>query len=52
MPKVNSFVKTPEGEGKVVFCDLLQKKVDVRFADDNSSEIKTFDLNDLKFKKD
>ena len=52
MPKVNSFVKTPEGEGKVVFCDLLQKKVDVRFVDDNSSEIKTFDLNDLKFKKD
>lgn len=52
MPKVNSFVKTPDGEGKVVYCDLLQKKVDVRFADENSSEIKTFDVNDLKFKKE
>ncbi len=52
MPKVNSFVRTPDGEGKVVYCDLLQKKVDVRFADDNSSEIKTFDLSDLKFRKE
>lgn len=52
MPKVNSFVKTPDGEGKVIYCDILQKKVDVRFADENSSEIKTYDVNDLKFKKD
>ena len=52
MPRVNSFVKTPDGEGKVVYCDLLQKKVDVRFADENSSEIKTFDVKDLKFKNE
>ena len=52
MPRVNSFVKTPDGEGKVVYCDLLQKKVDVRFADENSSEIKTFDVSDLKFKRE
>lgn len=52
MPKVNSFVKTPDGEGKVVYCDILQKKVDVRFADENSSEIKTFDVGNLKFRKE
>ncbi len=52
MPRVNTFVKTPDGEGKVIYCNLLQKKVDVRFADENSSEIKTYDVKDLKFKNE
>ncbi len=51
MPKVNSMVKTPDGEGKVVYCDLLQKKVDVKFSSETTSEIKTFAVDDLKFTK-
>lgn len=52
MPKLNSFVKTKDGEGKVVYCDLLRKTVDVRFQSENSSEIKNYQLQDVKFRKD
>lgn len=52
MPKQNSFVHTPDGEGKVIYCDLLKKKVDVRFQNENNSEIKSYDLAQLKFKKE
>lgn len=31
MPKVNSFVSTSDGQGKVVYCDLMKKIVDVKF---------------------
>ncbi len=51
MPKINSIVKTPDGEGKVVFCDLIKKKVNVKFQSENSSEIKDYELKDLKFTK-
>lgn len=51
MPRVNSSVKTPDGEGKVVYCDILQKRVDVKFESENTSEIKNFALEDLKFAK-
>ncbi len=51
MPKVGSFVKTQDGEGKVVFCDLLKKVVDVKFQNENSSEIKKYSVKDIKFKK-
>lgn len=52
MPKVNSVVKTPDGEGKVVYCDILQKRVDVKFSSETTSEIKTFDVKQLKYNKD
>lgn len=52
MPKVNSFVTTSDGQGKVVFCDLMKKRVDVRFQNENSSEIKSYELKDVKFKKE
>lgn len=52
MPKVNSFVSTREGQGKVMYCNLLKKTVDVKFENENSSEIKTFDVKELRFKKD
>lgn len=51
MPKVNSIVSTPDGEGKVTYCDLLGKKVEVRFSSENSSEIKSYALEDIKFQK-
>lgn len=49
MPKVNSFVTTPDGSGKVIFNDLLKKRVSVRFESENTSEIKEFELEDVKF---
>lgn len=51
MPKVGSFVRTPDGEGKVVYCDLFKKCVDVRFQSENTSEIKNYELSQIKFQK-
>ena len=51
MPHVNSIVKTPDGEGKVVYCDILGKRVDVKFSSDSTSEIKNYALEELKFSK-
>lgn len=51
MPKVGSMVKTPDGQGKAVYCDILRKTVDVKFQNENSSEIKNYPLNELKFEK-
>ncbi len=52
MPKINSFVKTSDGEGKVIFCDLIKKTVSVRFQTENSSEIKNYKLEEVRFKKE
>ncbi len=52
MPKLNSFVKTSDGEGKVVFCDLIKKMVSVRYQTETSSEIKNYPLSDVNFKKE
>ena len=51
MPKVNSFVITPQGEGKVVYNDLLKRIVQVRIGDENNFEIKNFELKDIKKKE-
>lgn len=51
MPKINSIVITPQGEGKVVYNDLLKRIVQVKLGDENSFEIKNFDLTEIK-KKD
>lgn len=50
MPKVNAIVSTPEGNGTVVYNDLLKKVVSVKFEDDSSSEIKEFPLEEIKIK--
>ncbi len=52
MPKLASTVKTEDGEGKVVYLDLIKKKVSVKFQNDQSTEIKSFELDKLKFKKE
>lgn len=52
MPKVNSRVSTPDGTGQVVYNDLLKKRVSVRFQTESSSEIKEYDVEDIKIKKD
>ena len=52
MPKINSFVKTADGEGKVIYTDLIKKTVSVRYQTETTSEIKTYELKDVKFKKE
>lgn len=47
MPKINSEVLTPEGTGKVLYNNLLKKKVYVKVNDN----YKEFDLSDIKFSK-
>lgn len=52
MPKVNSEVKTKDGIGVVVYNDLLDRKVDVKFVKWDESEIKTYSLEEIKFNKE
>lgn len=49
MPKVNSKVGTPDGEGVAIYNDLLKKTVSVKFENEGSSEAKTYQVKDLKF---
>ena len=48
MPKINSEVITPSGKGIVMFNDLLKRQVTVKIGDENISELKVFDVNDIK----
>ena len=49
MPKVGSVVSTKDGKGVVMYNDLLNRRVSVKFEDENSSEIKEYDEKDVKF---
>lgn len=48
MPKVNSRVKTPDGNGTVVYNNLLKKMCDVKM-DGDDVVIKTYALKDVRF---
>lgn len=48
MPKVNTKVDTPDGNGVVVYNDLLKKEVSVKFENESSSEIKIYPLDKIK----
>ena len=52
MPKVGSEVQTLDGKGVVVYNDLLDRKVDIKFTKGDDTEIKTYNLEDVKFKKE
>lgn len=52
LPKLGSIVKTPDGEGKVVYLDIIKKKVSVKFQNDQSTEIKNYDNDVVKFKRE
>jgi len=52
MPRVGTTVSTKDGKGSVVFNDLLKRKVDVKFVNGEESEIKTFDLEEINFKRE
>jgi cell fate regulator YaaT (PSP1 superfamily) len=51
MPKVGSVVGTPDGNGVVVFNNILKQVVSVRFDNDQASEIRDFELDKLVFEK-
>lgn len=51
MPKINSVVKTPDGNGIAVYNNLLKKLVDVKFDRDGVTEIKNYKLAELKFEQ-
>lgn len=48
MPKLNSSILTPDGQGKVIYNDLLKQTVSVKFETETTSEIKEYSLSDLK----
>lgn len=52
MPKVNSKVVTPDGEGIVMYNDLLKQVVSVKFSSENESEIKDYPVADIKISKE
>ena len=52
MPKLNSIVKTPEGEGLVVYNDLFKQRVTVRIQlEDNSFKNLEYGVEEIEFSK-
>ena len=51
MPKINSMVSTPNGEGKVVYNDLLRECCIVSFINGESIERKEFPVDQLTFER-
>ena len=50
MPKINSKVKTKDGEGVVVYNNILKEMVSVKFVDDDSIKINEYPLSEIKIK--
>ena len=48
MPKMNSVVITPDGKGVVSNLDYLKEQVSVTFTKDETTEIKVYNLTDIK----
>ena len=52
MPKLNSKVKTPDGEGTVSYNDVLKNEVSVKFVDeDGGYYIQDYALSEIEFNK-
>lgn len=51
MPKLNSKVTTKDGEGVVVYNNLLKQLVSVKFVNDDSVKIVEYPLNEVRFTK-
>ena len=47
MPKLNSIVLSSDGEGKVIYNDLLHQTVSVKYQTEQSSEIKEYTLEEF-----
>ncbi len=51
MPRLNSTVTTPDGEGTVIYNAILKQKVTVRISKDDSVKVNEYELRDITFKK-
>lgn len=51
-PKINSFVKTPEGDAKVIGHDAMREVVKLRVGEDKPRSIKLKDFEDVSNKDD
>ena len=51
-PKINSFVKTPDGDAKVIGHDALSEVIKLRVGDDKPRKIKLSDFKDGSNKED
>ena len=51
MPKIGKEVETPEGYGSVVDLNILRETVTVRIFKGDSSELKTFPVDELKWNR-
>ncbi len=52
MPKIGANVSTKDGQGTVVYNDLLNRNVDVKYVRGEDIEIKTYPLEEIKLKKE
>lgn len=52
MPKLGTVVNTKDGKGSVVYNNLLKREVDVRISKGDDTEIKTYPLEEIVFKKE
>lgn len=51
MPRINSWVSTPSGNGVVLYNDIIKQTVQIKLGDENNFEIKTFKLSEIKQKE-
>ena len=51
MPKLGKEAETPEGKGTVIDLNILKETVTVRIVKGDSSEIKTFPLEEIKWNR-
>lgn len=51
MPKLNSKVKTKDGEGTVIYNNLLKQRVTVKFVNDKDTKINEYPLSEVSFTK-
>lgn len=51
MPKINSVVSTPDGEGIAIYNDILRQMVNVKFTKGEESNVVAYALNDIKIQK-
>lgn len=51
MPKLNSVVKTKDGEGTVIYQNILKQMVTVKIVDNDNTTIKDYPLNEIHFEK-
>lgn len=50
VPKLNTVVITPDGEGTVIYNELLRKKVTVRIVQGDNVKVNEYDVADIKIK--